>query len=75
MAMLTIAQSAYGDHARYGYGYGYGCAYYAYYVLPPTPAGPCGSYLSKSTGDGINELFNHVVLSLPNYYGQPTHYN
>ena len=73
MAMLTMAQSAYGDHACYGYGYG--CAYYAYYVLPPTPAGPCGSYLSKSTGDGINELFNHVVLSLPSYYGRPTHYN
>ena len=66
-----MAQPAHGDYACYGYG----CAYYAYYVLLTTPAGPCGSYLSKSTGDGINELFNHVVLSLPNYYyGQPSYY-
>ena len=73
MAVLTMAQPAHGDYACYGYG----CAYYAYYVLVllTTPAGPCGSYLSKSTGDGINELFNHVVLSLPNYYyGQPSCY-
>jgi hypothetical protein len=33
------------------------------YTLLTIPAGPCGSYLSKSTGDGINELFANDLNS------------
>ena len=33
------------------------------YTLLTIPGGPCGSYLSKSTGDGINELFANDLSS------------